>query len=222
MHFNLLAAIWASFTWDQLPAYAGTAFVVASLFMKTMIPLRGLSMASNVCFIVYAYMVSQYPTLVMHLLLLPLNGVRLYQMAKLVRRVQAAADGDNTLTWLKPYMTRRQCKAEEMIFRKGDRADSLFFIVSGEFRVPEIGVKLQPGRFIGELGLLAPDGQRTQSFDCVAGGELLSISYEHVKELYFQNPDFGFYFLQLATGRLFENMSNLEHQVATLRAEANK
>jgi len=196
--------------------------VVASLFMKTMIPLRGLSMASNVCFIVYAYMVSQYPTLVMHLLLLPLNGVRLYQMAKLVRRVQAAADGDNTLTWLKPYMTRRQCKAEEMIFRKGDRADSLFFIVSGEFRVPEIGVKLQPGRFIGELGLLAPDGQRTQSFDCVAGGELLSISYEHVKELYFQNPDFGFYFLQLATGRLFENMKNLEHQVAILREEAKK
>jgi len=40
-----------------------------------------------------------------------------------------------------------------------------------------------------------------------------------VQELYFQNPDFGFYFLRLATGRLFQNLETLQKQLADARAE---
>jgi hypothetical protein len=44
--------------------------------------------------------------------------------------------------------------------------------------------------------------------------QALQISYDHVKQLYLQNPQFGFYFLELTTRRLFENIASLERQLA--------
>jgi hypothetical protein len=35
-----------------------------------------------------------------------------------------------------------------------------------------------------------------------------------VKELYFQNPQFGFYFLRLTSERLFDNIARLEQELA--------
>ncbi len=55
---------------------------------------------------------------------------------------------------------------------------------------------------------------------CVAEGELLEITYGQVRQLYFQNPKFGFYFLELASKRLFENISRVEAEVARLRAHS--
>ena len=80
----------------------------------------------------------------------------------------------------------------------------MFYIVSGRFRIPELGmVQKMPGEFVGELDLLAPDGRRTQSLECIDKANLLAIRHDQVHELFFQNPDIGFYFMQLAAGRLF-------------------
>jgi CRP/FNR family transcriptional regulator, cyclic AMP receptor protein len=59
----------------------------------------------------------------------------------------------------------------------------------------------------GELGLLNSDQARTATIECTASGELLQISYEQVKQLYVQDPKFGFYFLHLVSRRLFHNLS---------------
>jgi hypothetical protein len=42
---------------------------------------------------------------------------------------------------------------------------------------------------------------------------VLTAGYQQVKELYFQNPQFGFYFLRLTSERLFENISRLEEEI---------
>ncbi len=49
---------------------------------------------------------------------------------------------------------------------------------------------------------------------------MLSITYDEVRQLYFQNPEFGFYFLRLTSERLFENMGKLEAEIARLRNAA--
>jgi CRP/FNR family cyclic AMP-dependent transcriptional regulator len=220
MHLDPVALFYAGAQWSQVPGYIGAAFVLASLLSKTMIPLRALAIAGNFCFIGYYYIHMQYPTLLLQIVLLPLNAWRLQQMIKLVKRVRTAASGDNTMNWLKPYMRRRHCRAGQFLFRAGDVADRTYYIVSGRFRVTEIDVVLLPGDLVGELGLLAPGGRRGQSLECVADGDLLSIGYDQVQELYFQNPDFGFYFLRLATGRLFQNLDTLQRQLAEARAAA--
>ena len=226
MHWNTLVAslevarttVWNQATWGNVAGYLGGVLVVVSFFKTTMIPLRALGALSNLCFVGFGYLSGLYPMMVLNAVLFPLNSVRLYQMVNLVRRVRTAADGNKTMDWLRPYMRRRICHAREVLFHKGDTADSLYYTVSGRFRLNEIGIELPRSAFIGELGLLSPDGKRTQTAECVEAGELLVISYDQVKMLYFQNPDFGFYFMQLATSRLFENLYAAEQRLAEANA----
>ena len=213
-HWSLMALLQPYLQWAQLPGYIAGIFVIASFTTKKMIPLRALSIASNVFSIAYGYFAADYPALLLQLILLPINVVRLRQMMKLVQRVRAAAHGDREMTWLKPYMHRRACHAEEVLFRKGDAADAMFYIVAGKFRLVETGTALTAGKFVGEIGFLEPAHRRTLGLICLADGEVLEISYEEVRELFFQNPDFGFYFMQLATGRLFDDLRRLEQALA--------
>jgi CRP/FNR family transcriptional regulator, cyclic AMP receptor protein len=210
----------SAFSWHLVPGYLGALLIVGSFLVRTMIPLRALSAGSNLCIIIYAWLDGQYPTLVLNAALLPLNVLRMVQMIKLVRRVRTAARGNQTMDWLKPYMTRRRCAGGQLLFSKGDVADTMYYIVSGCFRIPELGIQRVPGEFVGELGLLAPGGLRTQSLECLDKGDVLAIRYDQVRELFFQNPDFGYYFMQLAAGRLFHTLELLEQELGKRKAEA--
>jgi CRP-like cAMP-binding protein len=74
-----------------------------------------------------------------------------------------------------------------------------------KLRVVESGMESRQGAVVGELGFLSPGNQRTQTSRCQEAGVLPRISYDSLKELYFQNPKFGFYFPRLVSERLFEN-----------------
>ncbi len=199
------------------PAWFGYAAVLSSVItcaMRTMMPLRIVSMVCNACFIVYGLFNPAYPTLVLNVMLLPLNAFRLYQMRQLVYQVEQATRGEFSFEWLKPYMSTRRCRAGDVLFRKGDDADMMFYTVSGSYRLAETGIEIPPHRLVGELGLIAPDRRRTQTLECTQAGEVQAMSYAQVKELYYQNPQFGFYFLQLTTERLFQNLARLEQELA--------
>lgn len=202
----------------ELVGYLAAAITVATFWMRTMIPLRVAGIGSNLAWIAYGAFAGVYPPLVLHLLVLPLNAVRLRQMINLVRQVRAAHAGDPEMNWLKPFMAARHVQAGEVLFKKGAAADHLLYTVSGRFRLRESGIELAAGRVVGELALLAPDQRRTQTLECLEDGRLLTISYEELKQLFVQNPAFGFYFLRLTTARLFENLARAEAEVARLKA----
>jgi CRP/FNR family cyclic AMP-dependent transcriptional regulator len=210
----------------ELIGYGNAALGVAMLMMRTMIPLRIAGILHNVVSIVFGALVGIYPTLVQHAVLLPLNSYRLHEMRKLVRSVKEAVAGDHSMDWIKPFTTKRNVKAGKVIFRKGDVADRMFFVVSGKFLVRELGITLGNSAIVGELAFLAPDRKRTQTLECIEKGEVLEIDYEKLEELYFQNPAFGFYFLQLTSARLFDNIGRLQSElhdreivIASLRDE---
>jgi hypothetical protein len=194
--------------------YGAATLVFLTFATKTMVPLRILGIASNVAFIGYGWLQPAVPILVLHCLLLPLNVFRLHQMLRLVRRVGEAARGDLNLDWLKPFSTRLRVKAGEVLFRKGDAADRMAVVLTGRFRIAALGVELGPGELVGELGLIAPGSVRTQTVECIDAGEILEVTYDQVRQLYFQNPEFGFYFLQLTARRLLGNAARLEHRLA--------
>jgi CRP-like cAMP-binding protein len=66
--------------------------------------------------------------------------------------------------------------------------------------------------------MLSPTHTRTQTLECIEAGTVLSVSYRQVEELYVQNPEFGFYFLRLASARLFQNIERLEQRLAEANA----
>lgn len=207
---------------SEWPIWFGYAAVISSIItcaMKTMIPLRIVSMTCNSLFIIYGFFGGIYPTLVLNLVLLPLNTLRLHQMRKLIQDVEAAASmGETSIDWLKPFMSRRSFRKGDIVFRKGDVADAMFYSVTGRYRLKEMGIEIPVGQVFGDLGFLAPDNRRTQTIECTEDGEVLTATYQQVKELYFQNPQFGFYFMRLTSERLFDNINRLEQEIVQKNA----
>ena len=182
--------------------------------MGTMIPLRIFGILTNVVLIATSIPSHNYPTGLLHCVLLVLNSYRLHQMLQLVRDVKKSVNSDLSMEWLKPFMTERKCAPGEVLFYKDEKAEDMLYIVSGRFKLVESGIELPVGAIVGELGMLSPSNVRTQTLECVPAGVILSVSYSKVEELYVQNPAFGFYFLRLASARLFQNIEKLEQRLA--------
>ena len=206
----------------EIVGYLATAFNIAAYSMRTMIPLRIFAITSNAIFVAYGVLGSVYPVLVLHALLLPLNSYRLYQMLRLVRSISKADAGELDNDWLKPFMSRRRVTSGDVLFRRGEVATELFMPLSGRFRLVESGRDAAIGHLVGELGFIAPDNHRTQTLACVEQGDMLVISYDDLRQLFFQNPQFGFYFLRLTTGRLFDNLSRLQGEAAAMDAPGER
>ena len=196
-------------------ASLAAALMLAGSFVKTMIPLRWLAVGSNLCFIVYGALFPSLPMLMVHTLLLPINLYRVAEMTKLTRRVNRAAQANDTSgLWLRPYMKRRKLKAGAVLFRKGDVADHLYMLASGRVELVEIGTELPAGRVFGEIAFFAPDGRRTLSARCIDDCEVLAIDESTVRQLYFQNPEFGFEVIGLVASRLSADIRRLEQSLA--------
>lgn len=184
----------------QLAAWIASGLVFMSFFMKTIVPLRTMAIASNVAFISYALMGLHFgvfdkvlPILVLHLALLPLNIVRLRQIKATIRSVKSAAGKHKSLEFLVPYMHKERLSKGDVIFRKGDPANRVYLIHTGRVCLTEIGKCLEPGDFFGEVGVFSDDGRRTLTVTCDEDCELYSISNEKVIELFYQEPGFGFF-----------------------------
>ena len=209
--FNRLLDIFlANITIANMCALAGAIFFVATLLTRTMVPLRVSNMISNVFFMAFGVLASDVRTFLLYLLLLPINAIRLRQMLTLVRKARNAVQGETSMEWLKPFMTQRKYRQGDVLCKKGDVANEMFLTVSGKFLVTEIGVELPPGSPMGELGFLTPNNQRTATIECTEAAQVLTISYDRLLELYFQNPQFGYYFLVLTSQRLLQNNARLE------------
>src|SRR5437879_1827704 len=206
---------------SHIAEHAGTAgalfasiFVVATTTMRTMIPLRIFGILGNVVLFLTAVPGHNYLVMVVQTAMLCVNSYRLHQMLQLVRDVKKSVNSDLSMEWLKPFMTERKCVAGEVLFYKDEKAEDMLYIVSGRFKLVESGIELPVGAIVGELGMLSPSNVRTQTLECVEAGVILSVNYTQVEELYVQNPAFGFYFLRLASARLFENIEKLEQRLA--------
>jgi CRP/FNR family cyclic AMP-dependent transcriptional regulator len=203
-------------------AVVAGALVLVSSFVKTMIPLRCLAVGGNLGFLVYGAIHPSVVMMLLHGALLPVNIYRAIEMVRLTRRVRAAAaEGDLSGVWLKPYMRRKRLKAGDVLFRKGDAADHLYFLVEGRIEFVEIGEGMEAGRLFGEIAFFAPDKRRTLTARCTTDCLVLRIDEATFQQLYFQNPAFGFQVVTLVAGRLMADRKRLEHQLAASMLNAS-
>ena len=213
--FNRLLEIFlANITLANMFALIGAIFFVATLLTQTMVPLRVANMIGCAFFAGFGALAGNVTTFLLYLLMVPINAFRLRQMLVLVKKARSATQGDTSMEWLKPFMTERKYRRGDVLFKKDDTANEMFLTVTGKFLVTEIKVELPPGRLMGELGFLSPDNKRTATVECLEDGHVLTITYEKLLEIYFQNPQFGYYFLVLTSQRLLENISRLEGVIA--------
>ena len=197
--------------WIVIAGWIAGILVFSAFFMKTMVPLRLVAIASNVAFIVFALLGLRYgifgrlyPILVLHSSLLPLNVVRLRQIKRLINTVNEAGPSE-MFEVLIPYMRTETRRQGETLFRKGDAADTLYLIEQGSVRLPEIGKQLTEGAAFGEVGLFAPSGVRSVSAVCEEDCRLHAIARDEVLELYVENPRFGLFLIRMVSALVQEN-----------------
>jgi hypothetical protein len=65
--------------WTDLVGFAAAFAVLASFCMTTIVSLRSVAIASNVLFILYGMLGHIYPVFFLHITLLPINLIKLYQ-----------------------------------------------------------------------------------------------------------------------------------------------
>ena len=185
----------------------GISAAIASLYAansRTIVPLRIAAIVANALAMAYSLMHGTYPTFVLNAVLLPLNTWRLHGMLKLIRDIDASAKSDLNADWLLPYMRPKNFKAGDIIMKRGEYAHGAFYLTAGEVELVELGKTVGPGTLLGEIGLFTPDGLRLATARCKTDVEAARIDYDQFKQLYFQNPEFGFRLLHLIVGRLQE------------------
>ena len=204
-----------------LAAGFAAGLTISSSFVKTMVPLRWLAVCSNVGFLAYGVLHPSYVMALMHGVLLPINCLRLAEMKRLTARVHAAtASKDRSGLWLKPYMQARKHKAGELLFSQGDQADHLYILAEGRVEFPEIGASIGPGQMFGEIAFFTPDGRRTLSARCSEDSLVLSVNQSTMRQLYYQNPSFGFEIVGLIANRLSADKARLEDRLTDRQALA--
>ena len=63
--------------WIDLLGFSAAFSVLASFCMTTIVALRTLALLSNVLFILYGLCAHIYPVLMLHIILLPINSIKL-------------------------------------------------------------------------------------------------------------------------------------------------
>ncbi len=101
-------------------------------------------------------------------------------------------------------MTKGKFTKGETLFKKGDVADKIFYITKGIVNLIEIDKKVSSGDIIGEIGIFSPFKERTATAVCEDECEIFTIKDETITQLFFQNPSFGLYLIQLVCKRFSE------------------
>lgn len=195
-------------------------FVLVSSFVKTMIPLRWLAIGSNIGFVAYGAVHPSYPMLLLHAALLPINIWRLAQMTRLTQRVKAVrSESALSAIWLRPYMRNKRIKAGTVLFKRGDLGDRLYLLAEGSIELVEIGNHIIPGQVFGEIAFFSPDRRRRMTARCAEDSTVLSIDESTVKQLYYQNPAFGFMMIELVAARFSADVQRLTSELQSANAQ---
>ena len=132
------------------------------------------------------------------------QAVKVAERLDVIRDLQLerAEEGSSLFDWLLPHMTHETRRKGEVLFRKGDPGQALYYIQQGRVALQEIGKVMGEGELLGEIGIFAPEHARTCTASCETDTRLFRLTAEQAKRLYLENPRFAYHVVQLIAERL--------------------
>jgi len=118
---------------------------------------------------------------------------------------------------VRPLLHRRTVQAGTIVFHRGDAADAVYLVVSGQFRVSvtsadgrELSFRIVgPGGMVGEIGVL--DGTpRSADLTALRSGELLALSRGALQSLLHTRPSIAGQVIRFLCRRLRDTSDQLE------------
>jgi DNA-binding NarL/FixJ family response regulator len=117
-------------------------------------------------------------------------------------QANGAINGHVSVGKLLAGMDSRRFRSGEVLFRKGEPSGELFYVERGTVRLSEIGIDMGAGTVLGEIGLFSPEHRRTSTVVCKTDCEMRTVSAGDAIRLYYQEPEFALYLIQLIASRL--------------------
>ena len=189
--------------------YLASALVFVTFYMKTMVPLRCVAMASNITFLTYGMWLHLWPIAILHALMLPLNGLRLMQIRRMLLDLRAARTEEIDLKTIARSFDAVKYPRGSVLFRKGDAGDCAYYIAKGEVEFPEVKARCGEGQIFGEIAIFSPMHLRMASAVCTTDVELYRMDEHALVVAFHQSAPFAFSILRLITTRLLQDVAKL-------------
>jgi serine phosphatase RsbU (regulator of sigma subunit) len=126
---------------------------------------------------------------------------------------------EDSFNWLIPYMTKEDFKKDDVLFRKEDNADKIYYIKNGSIRLEEINKVVGKDEIIGETGIFSPFHKRTASAICETDVEAYTLSQEKINELLYKYPSLLFVLIQLSIRRVIVNLTETVTEKERIESE---
>ena len=212
----------------------GGALYLASHFMRGMVPLRVLSLCSNVALIVYSVFhlhfdlaqLAVLPEFLLNVILLPMNAKRLVEILRLTKQIENVTERSPMSEWLLPHMHLHKHHAGHVLFREGDPGDKLYVLLEGKVRisrqVPGMGEEalavLRAGTHFGEMALI-DDFPRSADARAHEACKLFVVRKEDMEDLLFVDRDLAYdllwSFVRTLSSRLRETNDKMTFMAVT-------
>ena len=190
--------------WIEATGYLAAAFGLAAFAMKGMLPLRALAAGMNIAYALYGWLAGVPFLWVAHLIQLPLNVLRFFELLRTRRLAARLLSADLSIEPLLPFMLQVKRPKGTQLFEKGEPAEIMYYIAQGRVRIVEIERLVTAGDLIGEIALFAPDHRRTASAVCDTDCVLFALTGKKATELFLEHPAFGLFLIRLITSRLMD------------------
>ena len=166
----------------EVLGYMAAGAVLATFWMRKMIPLSIIAILGNLLFLSYGLFNELHSVYLLHASLLPLNSFRLYQAVELRRKIQEISATEFKVKSLLPFMDEYKVPQGKFLFHEGDHADFIYYLSSGRICLVELNKVIEPGSLVCEIGIFTPSRQRTQSILCEEDPVFLRISEDKVQQ----------------------------------------
>jgi hypothetical protein len=173
---------------------AGLVFV--SFYLRTISSLRLVAVISNVAFMLYAICVSALPIFVLHMLLLPLNIVRLIQHYRLKTDIEKSSNTNLAQVLLLPHMRQINYCQGAILFEKNEPAETLLYVVEGNIELIAKGEVRGKDELLGVVGAFTRDRKRLDTAVARTAVHVGEISVEKVDTLMLREPALGRFLLR--------------------------
>jgi CRP-like cAMP-binding protein len=135
-----------------------------------------------------------------------INDLQMSILPQISSDVEESRDSMPSIDRLLPYMTRESHQAGELLFRKDDAADRLYYIARGSVELVEIAKLVGEGAVIGEAGIFSPFHKRTMTARCHTDLELYYIDQQNMMQILYRIPYVFVDLIQLTLRRFTVNL----------------
>ena len=196
---------------SEAVGWLAVALKVATFAMHTMILLRILAMASSVFFIIYSGVLQIWPLLAIELILLSMNAYCLYAIIALRRLVTHMTDeSEPDFSASMAYGKKRVIQAGDVVFKKGDPVDSLYYLFEGRVEVEDQNVSVAAGTIFGEMAFFNSIAERSATVRCLEDTIVYELDERRFTRLQYEDPKYAMAVMRTVTKRLVANAAEAQ------------